>query len=80
MKGTNEINPEFNGNGKAVALLEKPIDDTIANSLPVIPAPETEISAPADVKTGAETELQSSLNKPFAVSGYIQHTAQAHCP
>jgi hypothetical protein len=27
MKGTNEINPEFNGNGKAVALLEKQIDD-----------------------------------------------------
>jgi hypothetical protein len=27
MKGTNEINPEFNGNGKAVALLEKPIGD-----------------------------------------------------
>ncbi len=29
MKGTNEINPELNGNGKgkAVALLEKPIED-----------------------------------------------------
>ncbi|MEG4207440.1 efflux RND transporter periplasmic adaptor subunit [Microcoleus sp. Pol7_A1] len=62
MKGTNETNPaEFNGNGKAVAVLEKPIDDTIAKSLPVTPAPETEISAPADVKTGAETELQAPL-------------------
>ena len=37
MKGTNEINPEFNGNGKAVPLLEKLIDDTIAKTLPVIP-------------------------------------------
>ncbi len=55
MKGTNEINPEFNGNGKAVALLEKPIDDnTQAKMVPVIPAPETEISAPAEVKTGAD--------------------------
>ena len=80
MKGTNEINPEFNGNGKAVPLLEKPIDDTIAKTLPVIPAPETEISAPADVKTGTETQLQSPLNKPLAVSGYIQPTPQAHCP
>ncbi|MEG4498543.1 biotin/lipoyl-binding protein [Microcoleus sp. F10-C6] len=62
MKGTNEINPaEFNGNGKAVAVLEKPIDDTQAKSLPVIPAPETEINAPAEVKTGAETELQAPL-------------------
>ncbi|MDQ2097579.1 MAG: efflux RND transporter periplasmic adaptor subunit [Tychonema bourrellyi B0820] len=64
MKPTNETNPaEFNGNGKgkAVALLEKPIDDTIAKSLPIIPAPETEISAPSDVKTGAETELQAPL-------------------
>ncbi len=64
MKPTNETNPaEFNGNGKgkAVALLEKPIDDTIAKSLPIIPAPETEISAPADLKTGVETELQAPL-------------------
>ena len=67
MKPTNETNPaEFNGNGKgkAVALLEKPIDDTIAKSLPIIPAPETEISAPSDVKTGAETELQAPLPAP----------------
>ena len=65
MKGKNEINPEFNGNGngKAVALLEKPIDDnTQAKMVPVIPAPETEISAPAEVKTGAETELQAPLS------------------
>lgn len=66
MKGPNEINPaEFNGNGngKAVALLEKPIDDnTQAKMVPVIPAPETEISAPAEVKTGAETELQAPLS------------------
>lgn len=63
MKGTNETNPaELNGNGKAVALLEKPIDDnTQAKMVPVIPAPETEISAPAEVKTGAETELQAPL-------------------
>ena len=68
MKPTNGTNPaEFNGNGnrKALGLLEieKPIDDdnTIAKSLPVIPAPETEISAPADVKTGTETELQEPL-------------------
>ena len=67
MKPTNETNPaEFNGNGnrKALGLLEieKPIDDnTIAKSLPVIPAPETEVSAPADVKTGTETELQEPL-------------------
>ena len=68
MKPTNETNPaEFNGNGnrKALGLLEieKPIgdDNTIAKSLPVIPAPETEISAPADVKTGTETELQAPL-------------------
>jgi len=66
MKGPNETNPaEFNGNGngKAVALLEKPIDDnTQAKMVPVIPAPETEISAPAEVKTGAETELQAPLS------------------
>lgn len=65
MKGTNEINPEFNGNGngKAVALLEKPIDgNTQAKMVPVIPAPETEISPPAEVKTGAETELQAPLS------------------
>ena len=65
MKGTNEIYPEFNGNGKgqAVALLEKPIDDnTQAKMVPVIPAPETEISAPAEVKTGAETQLQAPLS------------------
>jgi len=68
MKPTNQTNPaEFNGNGnrKALGLLEieKPIDDdnTIAKSLPVIPAPETKISAPADVKTGTETELQEPL-------------------
>jgi len=66
MKDTNEINPaEFNGNGngksKAVAVLEKPIDDTIAKSLPVIPAPETEVSAPAELKTGPETEIQPPL-------------------
>ncbi|MEG4023156.1 efflux RND transporter periplasmic adaptor subunit [Microcoleus sp. S13C4] len=62
MKGPNEINPaEFNGNGKAVGVLEKPIDDSIAKSLPVIPAPETQINAPAEVKTGAETELQAPL-------------------
>lgn len=64
MKPTNEINPaEFNGNGKgkAVALLEKPIDDTIAKSLPIIPAPETEIAVPTDVKTDAATELQVPL-------------------
>ncbi|TAG53903.1 MAG: HlyD family efflux transporter periplasmic adaptor subunit [Oscillatoriales cyanobacterium] len=67
MKGTNEINPaEFNGNGKgkAVALLEKPIDDTIAKSLPVIPAPETEVSAPAELKTSPETEIQAPLPAP----------------
>src|ERR671933_184983 len=66
MKGPNETNPaEFNGNGngKAVALLEKPIDDnTQAKMVPVIPAPETEVSAPAEVKTGAETELQAPLS------------------
>jgi len=66
MKGPNETNPaEFNGNGngKAVALLEKPIDgNTQAKMVPVIPAPETEISAPAEVKTGAETELQAPLS------------------
>src|SRR6476469_3847098 len=65
MKGTNEIKPEFNGNGngKAVALLEKQIDDnTQAKMVPVIPAPETEISAPTEVKTGAETELQAPLS------------------
>ena len=66
MKGPNETNPaEFNGNGngKAVALLEKPIDDnTQAKMVPVIPAPETEISAPAEVKTGAETQLQAPLS------------------
>jgi len=66
MKGPNETNPaEFNGNGngKAVALLEKPIDDnTQAKMVPVIPAPETEISAPAELKTGAETELQAPLS------------------
>ncbi|MEG3974089.1 hypothetical protein QT970_05635 [Microcoleus sp. herbarium8] len=65
MKPTNQTNPaEFNGNGKgkAVAVLEKPIgDNTIAKSLPVIPAPETEISLRADVKTDAETELQAPL-------------------
>lgn len=68
MKPTNETNPaEFNGNGnrKALGLLEieKPIDNdnTIAKSLPVIPAPETEVSAPTDVKTGVETELQAPL-------------------
>jgi len=62
MKGPNEITPaEFNGNGKAAAVLEKPIDDSIAKSLPVIPAPETEINAPAEVKTGAETELQAPV-------------------
>ncbi len=68
MKPTNETNPaEFNGNGnrKALGLLEieKPIgdDNTIAKSLPVIPAPETEISAPADLKTDTETELQAPL-------------------
>ncbi|MEG3978183.1 efflux RND transporter periplasmic adaptor subunit [Microcoleus sp. herbarium8] len=64
MKDTNEINQaEFNGNGngksKAVAVLEKPIDDTIAKSLPVIPAPETEVSA--ELKTGPETEIQPPL-------------------
>lgn len=59
MKPTKEINPaEFNGNGKPVALLEKPIDDTQAKIVPVTPA-EPEISAPADVKTGAETALQA---------------------
>ena len=66
MKPTNETNPaEFNGNGnrKALGLLEieKPIDDTIAKSLPVIPAPETEASAPAELKTGPETEIQAPL-------------------
>lgn len=62
MKPIDETNPaEFNGNGKAVALLEKPAGDTIAKSLPIIPAPETEIGAPADVKTDAETELQVPL-------------------
>lgn len=68
MKPTNQTNPaEFNGNGnrKALGLLEieKPIDNdnTIAKSLPVIPSPETEVSAPADVKTGVETELQAPL-------------------
>jgi len=59
MKPTNEINPaEFNGNGKPVALLEMPIDDTQAKIVPVTPA-EPEICAPADVKTGAETALQA---------------------
>jgi membrane fusion protein, multidrug efflux system len=59
MKPTNEINPaEFNGNGKPVALLEKPIDDTQAKIVPVTPA-EPEICAPTDVKTGAETALQA---------------------
>ena len=66
MKGPNETNPaEFNGNGngKAVAVLEKPIeDDTQAKSLPVIPVPETEISTPADVKTDAATELEAPLS------------------
>ena len=66
MKPTNQTNPaEFNGNGnrKALGLLEieKPIDDTIAKSLPIIPAPETEVSAPADVETNVETELQAPL-------------------
>ncbi|WP_293125741.1 HlyD family secretion protein [Microcoleus sp. bin38.metabat.b11b12b14.051] len=65
MKGTNEINPaEFNGNGKAVAILEKPHDDTIAKSLPVIPAPETEVSAPTELKTSPETEIQAPLPVP----------------
>lgn len=67
MKTTKETNPaQFNGNGKgkAVGLLEQPMDDTIAKSLPIIPAPETQISAPSDVKTGAETELQAPLPAP----------------
>lgn len=65
MKPTNQTNPaEFNGNGnrKALGLLEieKPIDDTIAKSLPIIPTPETEVSAPADVETNVETEIQAA--------------------
>lgn len=64
MKPTNEINPaEFNGNGKgkAVALLEKPIDGTEAKMLSVTPVADTEISAPPAVETNVETELQAPL-------------------